>query len=371
MSGTSVDGVDAALVEVGLGDGKASFGLRCRLSHPMPREVRDGIFRLFEDGAGSLHEAALMNFRIGEVFAEAALALLAKSGKTAREIAVIGSHGQTVHHVSLRESFCGSGLLATLQIGEGSVIARRTGIVTASDFRTADIAAGGTGAPLVPVFDALFFAGQRRVAVQNIGGIGNVSWIGEPGEPVLAFDTGPGNMLVDLLAERLSGGSLRCDLDGRIGRTGRVLEDVLAGWMGHGFLSRPLPKSAGREEFGTVFLRERLGDRPASADLVRTAEEFTARSIAASYRDYLPAAPAKVVVTGGGARNPVILEALRANLPPGTAVVTGGEAGIDSDFKEAVAFALLGVLCLRHAPVDLSGATGARHPAVLGKLSWP
>lgn len=371
MSGTSVDAVDAALVEVRLGGPAPALTLLERLAYPIPEAVRSAVFELFEDRAGSLHRLALLNQRLGELFAEAALALLERAGRRPGRIAVIGSHGQTVHHVSQREPCCGMSLLGSLQIGEGAVIAQRTGIPVASDFRAADIAAGGTGAPLVPLLDKALFGGERRVVVQNIGGIGNLTWLEGPGRPVLAFDTGPGNMVVDLLVSRLSGGRLGFDRDGEIGRTGRVLEELLAGWMRHPFFSRPLPKTAGREEFGTVFLRDYVGDRPPSVDLVRTAEELTARSIAEAYRRHLRPAPRKVIVTGGGARNPIIMEALGRRLPPGVQLLTGEQAGIDSDFKEAIAFALLGLLCLLRRPGNLPEATGARAPAVLGKLSFP
>lgn len=369
MSGTSVDSVDAAAVRIKQVSGQTDIELIKGLSYPIPTELRAEVFQLFDEPYGSLHRLSLLNIRMGLLFAEAAACLMEEANLRPKEVEVIGSHGQTVHHVAESENCCGEQVRGSLQIGEASVIAQRTGIPVVSDFRMADIAAGGTGAPLVPFLDLVLFKDYpKEVAAQNLGGIGNVTWIPMGEEPLIAFDTGPGNMIIDMVVDRYTGGALHFDRDGEIGRKGRIDEELLQKWMNHPYLSREPPKSAGREEFGTLFWKKYLAFLELSADIVRTAEAFTAYSIAQAYRQFLPRMPASVVLTGGGARNPVIRQIL-TELLEGSEVLTGDEVGIDVDFKEAIAFALLGLYRILGRTNNVPEATGAKRTVVLGKLS--
>ena len=370
MSGTSVDSVDAAAVEIeAAGSGYPVLKIAGGITHDIPKDLKRLIFDLFEDGEGSLKNLCLANMRIGHLFADAALALMEKLSLDAGNVALIGSHGQTVYHVADRTACCGMDLRGSLQIGEASVIAQRTGVPVVSDFRVADIAAGGSGAPLVPFLDKALAAGMgAKTAFQNIGGIGNVSYFETTESEPLAFDTGPGNMIVDRLVSIYTGGRQEYDEDGEIGAAGRVLEDVLERWMSHPYLSAPVPKTTGREEFGTDFFRKWVGDLRPGADLIRTAEEFTARSIVDAYRRNFTEDPKNLVVCGGGAFNPVIMNSLK-ELMPETRVLTGDQAGISSEFKEAAAFALLAWCFDEGRPNNVTSATGAERPVVMGKLS--
>lgn len=379
MSGTSVDGIDAALSEHLVHDsGRIETSLVAAIGLPLPEATRAAIFGLFEDGPGSLDRLALLDMELGGLFAEAALAVVAEAGLRLADIAVVGSHGQTIRHVAGEP---GSPRRASLQIGSGAVIAARTGIVTACDFRPGDIAAGGTGAPLVPFFDRL--ASERfskPLAFQNYGGIGNVCWVPASGR-LVAFDTGPANMIADRLVSEMTGGRERFDRDGLIGWRGRTRHDLLERWMGHPFLSKAPPKSSGREEFGSAFHAEHLapllGGLPAGAeknalfaDLVRTAEAFAAASTADAYRRFLPAMPTTVVVSGGGARNPVIMSELRAALPA-CSVVDADDAGLSIDYKEAMAFGLFGLCRLLGIANTEPEATGASRAVSAGALYLP
>lgn len=379
MSGTSVDGIDASLARYRLGpDGAVSAELLASLVLPLPERVREEIFRLFEDGPGALDALALLDMELGELFAEAALAVMRAGDTAPTEVYAIGSHGQTIRHIAGAPDEPGR---ASLQIGSGAVIARRTGVPTACDFRPSDIAAGGTGAPLVPFFDLALARGLARpVAFQNYGGIGNVCWIGRDDE-LIAFDTGPGNALADLLAEGLSGGARRYDRDGELGLRGSPREELIRRWMSHPFFELPPPKSCGREQFGRGFYDRELAplaalglaaaaDAPSPAELMRSVEAFTARSTARAYRDFLPEPPALVVVSGGGARNPVVMAELAAALP-GARVAPAEDFGLSSDYMEAMAFGLFGLLRALGRPNTEPRATGARAAACAGALYLP
>lgn len=377
MSGTSLDAVDAAAVRVSLPEsasalisGEALEIVR-GINYPIPGELRSALAELSQDAAGSLQKSVLLNIRMGHLLADAVEALLDGLSFTAADIDVIGSHGQTVYHVADFHDCCGRLVRGSCQIGEGSVIAQRTGIPTVTDFRTADIAAEGSGAPLVPILDKILARQMPGAcAFQNIGGIGNVTYLSSPQSEPLAFDTGPGNMISDYLTERYTEGQQGYDRDGRIGRAGRVNEGVLDEWMRHPFLTLSPPKTTGREEFGLSFIREYCKTAVPDADLIRTAQEYTVRTIAEAYRHHLPELPEDVVVTGGGAFNPVILEGLKRSLPE-CRIRTGDEAGISSEYKEAVAFALMGYYWKQNWCNNVPSATGAVRPVVMGKLSLP
>lgn len=367
MSGTSADGVDAALVEIRVARGRPRVRTIEALTISYPPAFRTRLLRLPDVSA---REVATVDVIVGEWLASAALSVMALAGVRPKSVRFIASHGHTAVHLPDRKR---GG--TTLQIGEPSVLAEKTGIPVVADFRPRDVAAGGEGAPLVPFADRLLLARPGRVvAAQNVGGIANVTAMG-PGagdhDDLVAFDTGPGMMAIDLAAAHASGGRLRYDAGGAIAASGRVDEVLLADWMGHPFLRRPPPKSTGREEFGLPFVRRHLARAKtprAKRDLVATLTAFTARSIADAYRRFLPPV-AEAVVSGGGAHNRTLLRHLAEALP-GTDVVTSDARGIDPDFKEAVAFALLGWAHLAGIPNTVPAATGARHAVVAGAL-WP
>lgn len=364
LSGTSVDAVEAALCEVtGTGD-SVRLRLLSHVSVPFPRELVARV--LGPQDALSLSQ---LNFELAEHFAAAARQAMDRAGVTPEQVAAIGSHGQTMAHGPPGTTSHPS----TLQIGEPAVIAERTGVPVISDFRTRDVAAGGHGAPLVPYLDWAVFRGREAPrALLNIGGIGNVSAVGARLEDTLAFDTGPGNMVLDGLAPRVTQGRLTCDLDGTLSRQGQVIPELLAELLGHPFLALPPPRSAGRENFGAVLvdrLWARYADRP--HDLVATALELTVESIARAYETWVrPRFPRMegMYASGGGTRNPALMERLRARLAP-LPVHTLNALGFPEGAKEAALFALLAAEHLVGTPANVPSATGARRRVVLGKLT--
>jgi len=356
MSGTSVDGIDAALVRIHGGGPGVAVDLLAFATYPFEPAVREEIFRLFRPETSTVATVCHMNFVLGEVFAAAALRLMAETGV---QPDLIGSHGQTVWHEP-------AGTRSTLQIGEPAVIAERTGVVTVGDFRVRDIAAGGQGAPLVPYLDYCLLRHDRlHRATQNIGGVGNVTYLpaGCDLHGIVAFDTGPGNMIIDALCAAFFGQPF--DRDGAIAASGRVDQTLLAELMAHPYLAARAPKTTGRELFGVQFARG-LAGRGKPADLVATATAFTAHSIADAYRRHLGPVD-EVIVGGGGARNAVLMRMLAEALPEAR-VVAHEAVGINSDAKEAIAFALLANDCILGLPTNVPGATGARQ-AVLGKVT--
>ncbi|MET0395484.1 MAG: anhydro-N-acetylmuramic acid kinase [Longimicrobiaceae bacterium] len=372
MSGTSLDGVDAALVEI---DGEGADDVRFRLVHwltaPFDEARREAIHGAIL--AGSAELLCGLHADLGEWLGEAVERVCDEAGVARQRVDAVGSHGQTVWH----RPPAGARRGATLQLGDPATIAERTGIAVVSDFRTRDMAAGGQGAPLVPWVDRLLFSlPDRARALQNIGGIGNVTWVPPRGSAadLLAFDTGPGNALMDTAVEIATGGRMTYDRDGRLGAQGQVDEDLLADLLRHPYFAAEPPKSTGREEFGRPFV-ERLvsatapeGDRD-WLDLVATLTELTARSIADAYRRWLvPRGVEQVVLTGGGALNPTLVRRIRSLLDP--LEVVGGEVlGVDPECKEAVAFAVLAWAHLRGIPANVPAATGAAGPRVLGSLT--
>ncbi len=321
-----------------------------------------------------------LNFALGREFARAAIDIAKRTHIAMADVAFIGSHGHTFFHLPPRRAAHGQ-LASTMQLGESAVIAAATGVPVVADFRTMDLALGGEGAPLAPLAHLWLFADPKlgRV-VQNIGGIGNATYIppraqlGDPG--LIAFDTGPGVGLIDLLASRISGGRLRMDRDGRIAATGHVNDALLDILMRHRYFRRPPPKSTGREEFGPVLLDRIVADarrmKIVDYDLLATVTALTARSIAdACARFIIPRGPvSQLIVTGGGAQNPTLMRMLAAELP-NIAVMTAAEVGVDGDSLEAVAFAILGYQMLRGRQGNIPTVTGARAPAILGKLTMP
>ncbi len=375
ISGTSTDGIDAALVEVG----GAGEDLRLKLlryrTYPYPAGVRPRLLALATRHR-PLADLCHLNVYLGELFAQAAQSLAREAGMSLSEINLIGSHGQTVQHLPHPRKEGVLSIRSTLQIGEPSVIAERTGVTTVADFRPRDIAAGGEGAPLTPyLHHHLFRDPVRTRMIVNIGGISNVTFLpaGKGLESVIAFDTGPGNMLIDGLMQRGSNGRKRMDRHGRTALAGVVHARLLRLLMKHPFLHRPPPKTTGREAFGSLLLDRLLrhGRRFAlsHADLVATATAFTAHSIAFNYDSFLkPIVPAdEVVVGGGGVRNPALMDPLRELLRPAQ-VRTFEDFGMDSKAVEAMAFALLAYEAFRGHPNNVPSATGASRPVVMGKI---
>lgn len=376
MSGTSADGVDAALVRIGsTGDAEPGSGSSLRVellaAHtvPYPAELRRRVLFAASSAAPAL---AALDVELGERFAHSALSLCRAAGQALEDVDLIASHGQTVWHDPRAER---GSAPATLQLGEPAVIAARTGRSVVADFRSADVALGGEGAPLVPYVDLLLLArpGVAR-AILNLGGIANVTWIPPSARAadVVAFDTGPGNAVLDGLVRRLALADEGHDPEGSIALSGRAHAGLLTELLAQPFFALPPPRSTGRELFGELFV-ERLAARGvelrlAPADLVATAAALTCRSAAEAILAHC-GQPEELLLCGGGRRNRALREGLR-ELLPGTAVGDTDAAGVDGDAKEAIAFAVLGYLAARGLPNHLPHTTGADRPAILGKFVW-
>jgi len=360
MSGTSADGVDVAIVDLGP-DGVELLAFD---TFPYPPALRRSVLELCDPQAARVDDLCHLNFVLGEVFASALLELANQGDVPLKSIDLVGSHGQTVCHLPKGRRFGNRKVRSTLQIGEPSVIAERTGITTVADFRPRDVAAGGEGAPLVPYADSVLFGDTRlNRAVQNIGGIANVTYLraGRGIDAVVAFDTGPGNMVIDAVTGLATDGKRRYDRGGRLAGEGAVNDTLLAQLMRHPFLRRHPPKSTGREEFGVHFARK----------LYQSAREQGMSPVdivaARAHRRFLPGVVDEVVLCGGGARNPALVRTLQKRLHPAT-IRTTDEFGISADAKEAVSFAVLAARTIREAPGNVPAATGAQRPVVLGKI---
>jgi anhydro-N-acetylmuramic acid kinase len=400
MSGTSADGINVALVRFSADTGRASrpsphkkehsdFTLLAHEEYPFPAPIRRAILGTMNAELAHVADLARLNFLLGELYAEAV-------EKTARKhhvkLDLVGCHGQTLYHQGEAEPFLGRKLAVTWQTGEGAVIAARLGVPVVSDFRPADIAAGGKGAPLVPFLDYLLYrdwgrdwgrdrAQNRRVGriAQNIGGIANLTAIpaGASLRQVFAFDTGPGNMVIDAVMEELFG--RRYDRDGKVAASGRVLDEVIAQLVRARFFRQKPPRTAGREEFGREYVGRflRICRGANKPDVVATATALTARSIAdAVQRFVLPRLGVRrrdheMIVSGGGAKNPALMTMLRHEIAPlGIGLHFSDEFGVPAETKEAVAFALLAHETWHRRPSNVPSATGAQRAAILGKISY-
>ena len=391
MSGTSADGIEVALVRItersrssarNLRSTRRSAGdvsttqlqLLAHASYPYPKAVRNTVLSSMNAANASVADLARLNFLLGELYAEAVLTTQRKFRLRAE---LVGCHGQTLFHQGNPQPYLGRRIAVTWQTGEGSVIAARIRVPVISDFRPADMAAGGKGAPLVPFLDYLLYSDARigRI-VQNIGGIANLSAIpaGAPPEKVVAFDTGPGNMVIDAVTERLFHQPF--DRDGRIAASGRVHENMVARILRQPFFRKAPPKTAGREEFGREFVQKflRLCGRIPKQDVVATATALTALSIRAAIRDFVLSKTKsylEIVVSGGGAKNATLLAMLANELEPlGISLRLSDEFGLPAAAKEATAFALLAYETWHHRPSNIPSATGAKRPAILGKISY-
>ena len=358
MSGTSLDGIDVAIVDI------REKQIRPLSFHstPYPKAVREALMSVSN---AMTHTATIarLHFLLGELYADAI-----KRASRRRKPELIGLHGQTIFHEGSPVEYLGRRIASTLQIGEAAVVAERTGVRTISNFRERDIAAGGQGAPLVPYLDYLLFRHARhgRVAL-NIGGIANITVIpaGAKPEDVIAFDTGPGNMVIDALVTNHTEGRQRYDRNGSIARRAKVHARLLEAMLSDPYFTIKPPKSTGRERFGGEFITGLLATGVALPDLIATATEFTAQSIALAIRS---ADPREVIASGGGVHNRQIMRRL-GELLPGIDVKTSADFGIDPDAKEAIAFAVLAHEFARGRTGNLPKATGARRAVPLGKNS--
>jgi anhydro-N-acetylmuramic acid kinase len=374
MSGTSLDGVDVAIVDLTVQDDSLDVKTLAVYTKPYPEDLRAALL------AVSNHEThtrniARLHFLLPQIYAESFFDCCRSAELDPASVELIGSHGQTVYHEGVAASVLGRKVASTLQIGDGSVLAELTGIPVVSDFRPRDIAAGGQGAPLVPYVDWLLFRDQATTRVLlNIGGIANITLLPPNCEPsqVLAFDTGPGNMVIDQLAAHFTAGAQRCDANGEMAAAGAVDPDLLASLMKHEFYRRHPPKSAGREQFGADFVQPLLDLKLAPEDLIATVTHLTAATIADAICACLPedAEECEVIASGGGVHNPVLMNFLRGELPEEMQLTTTADYGIDPDFKEAIAFAVLAHETWLRKTSNIPSATGARHAVVLGKVSY-
>lgn len=382
MSGTSVDGIDACLVEIRESGGGPEIEILAFESFPYPQKIREAVFRQFRPSESSVEEICHLDFLLGELFAAATVKLLERHGYTSSDVDLIGTAGQTLWHdpSTIRQKVEIDWLdepvatRSTLAIGQSAVVAERLGAITIGDLRVRDVAAGGEGAPLVAYADwVLLTHPEMGRCVQNIGGIANVTWLPPNGrlEDVLAFDTGPGNMVIDALAEVATGGEKTFDEDGAFAAAGTIRQDLLEDWMRDPYFSRNPPKTTGRERFGVHFTQRIIASAPGVPidDLIATATALTAQSIAKAYRDFVEPIGKihQVVLGGGGTRNPVLVGMLRSLLP-GIDLLHHEELGIDSRAKEAVAMALIANDSLLGRCTNVPGATGGR-PVILGKIN--
>ena len=400
MSGTSADGINVALVRLGAGfepgsreavetvpgsggpecPPHTSFELLGHAKYSYPTKVRTAVLAAMNAARASVADLARLNFLLGELYADA---VLATQRRFRVNVDLVGCHGQTLYHQGEAAIFLGCKLAATWQTGEAAIVAARVGVPVVSDFRPADMAAGGMGAPLVPFLDFMLFRDARvgRI-VQNVGGIANLTVIpvGATASNVIAFDTGPGNMVIDAVTEKLFGQAY--DHGGKIAASGKVLNKVIDGILRRKFFTNRPPKTAGREEFGREFVREFLRScgRTRKQDIVATATALTARSIAdavqrfviTSRRQTSSRGSWEMILSGGGTKNRTLVSMLRSELAPlGVGLRFSDEFGLPSDAKEAVAFAALAHETWNRRPSNIPSATGASRAAVLGKISYP
>jgi anhydro-N-acetylmuramic acid kinase len=398
MSGTSADGMNVAVVRIGpesrkgsrstssmvpaVGGQECPFHTITLLGHAeysYPRKVRAAILAAMNADRACVADLARLNFLLGELYADAVLETQRRFRLRAD---LVGCHGQTLYHQGEPKVFLGRRVITTWQTGEGAVIAARVGVPVVSDFRPADMAAGGKGAPLVPFLDYLLFRDSRvgRI-VQNIGGIANLTAIpaGAAANRVVAFDTGPGNMVIDALTEKLFGKPF--DREGKIAASGKVLEPVVRRLLRHKFFRAKPPKTAGREEFGREFVTEflRMSGGHEKQDVIATATSLTARSIAEAVSRFVIASGNsktqtswEMIASGGGVKNVTLMRRLADELTPmAVALRTSDELGLPSEAKEAAAFAVLAYETWHRRPSNVASATGAKHAAILGKISYP
>jgi anhydro-N-acetylmuramic acid kinase len=376
MSGTSADGIDVAFVRISPSSAAPKIKLLAHHATPFPPSLRKAVLAAMNAPHTSTAELARLNWRLGIAYAQAVRAALKLHPV---KLDLIGCHGQTIYHQATPSTYAGRRFACTWQLGEPALIASEIGVPVVSNFRPADMIVGGQGAPLVPLLDYVLFAHPKRARVlQNIGGIGNLTAIPAGASPknVIAFDTGPGNMVIDALMSHLFG--KKYDPNGRNAAQGRVLQQVVSTTLRAPYFAKHPPKSAGREQFGSAFTASFLQScRKAGGsphDAVATATALTADSIALAHRRFAQpltgSAPVDFIVSGGGSRNRTLIDMLRQRLEPcGCKVITSDSAGLPSQSKEAVAFALLAWQTWHRLPGNIPAATGASCPAILGEIT--
>lgn len=372
MSGTSADGVDVAICDIRGRPDDITVDLLHGETFEYAAEMRQRILVCCDPSESRAHEIATLHVDLAEVFADCSLTALQKANFTPEKADLIGSHGQTIWHNVLPSGEVD----VSFQIVEAAVLAERTGITTISNFRARDIAAGGQGAPLTSYVDWLLLRHPTHWrAVQNIGGMGNVTFLpplmNETSEPV-AFDTGPGNALLDIAVSNFSDGELNYDRDGHFAKRGRVNEEWLDELLRHPYYARDYPKTTGRESFGTAAALKLVAEAQnrglEAAEIIATLTALTATNIAEAYRRFAPATISEVILGGGGRRNPVMIGMLRQLLAPAS-VIMHEDVGMDSDFKEALVFALLAYETWHGRPAALPAFTGARRASILGSIT--
>jgi anhydro-N-acetylmuramic acid kinase len=375
MSGTSADGIDSAIVEItGSGTDTKIKQIAFEI-FPYESKIKDFILQNSDTETARLDDITRLNFLLGELFADAAFALIKQAGLKVNDIDLIGSHGQTIHHLPESKKLFGKKISATLQVGEPSVIAKRTGILTIGDFRAADVAVGGSGAPLIPYFDYLMFRSENKNrGLLNIGGIANITVIPKNAgaENVFAFDTGPGNMLMDCAMKRLFRKSF--DDNGKTASRGKIIPQLLKWLMSDRYFQQHPPKSTGREYFGEVMLNriQKKIRHSSPYDVAATVTELTAISIYDSYVKYIKPKVAidELLVSGGGLHNNFLMDRLK-KIFVGVKVLPIESLGYDADAKEAICFAVLANETISGNCTNLPNATGAERQTILGKICLP
>ncbi len=375
ISGTSMDGIDAALVRINGNGSGTKIELLNFETFPYPDRLKANLLRIAQPGNGTVAEICQMNFVLGEYFADAVYKICSLAKTDIRQVDLIGSHGQTIQHLPDEQTLFDKSIRATLQIGEPSVIANRTGIITVANFRSADLALQGQGAPLIPYFDYLMFQSctLNRI-ILNVGGIANITILKKntPIQEVSAYDTGPGNMVIDALMKRLYDKDY--DENGLIARSGNVSEDLLIGLFEHAFFRKPIPKSTGREEFGGSFVDNLIKSgaryKLSPEDIIATATELTARSIFDSlkFTSLRNDEVDELLISGGGSHNNAITDSLKKYFSKSKVLQTDSY-NIPVDAKEAICFAVLANETISGKPGNLPSVTGATRQAILGTIS--
>ncbi|WP_347272983.1 anhydro-N-acetylmuramic acid kinase [Candidatus Kuenenia sp.] len=387
MSGTSVDGIDTCLAEISGNGVSTRVNVLAFATYPYPDSIRNAVLEASNPSSGTVEKICRLNFTLGKLFAEAVKNIANASGISLFDIDLVGSHGQTIYHIPClsSDSLVHGNMLpagiapagSTLQIGEPSIIAQETGITTVADFRPRDIAAGGHGAPLVPYADFILFRDKEKGrSLQNIGGIANVTFLPKDCNinEVIAFDTGPGNMIIDRITERITNNAAHFDKDGMLAAQGQINRELLLNLQKHSFLSKPPPKTTGREEFGVWYTDMIYNDAVKAGinnmDILATVTWFTAYSIAEGYKQWIlnRHSISEVILSGGGCHNKTLLKCIKQNLDPSIRIYPIDMFGITSDSKEALAFAILANETISGNANNVPNATGAREQVVLGKI---
>lgn len=378
MSGTSLDGIDAALIKIEENGQEMDIELIHYLSESYSVELKRSLADLCAPDTAHIENIAAMNMYLGEIYSSITLKLIEESGFSKEDILLISSHGQTIYHQPLPIKIEQHDIVTTLQIGDISVIAERTGIMTVGDFRTRDIAAGGQGAPLVPYADFLLFRAQSHGSVLvNIGGIANITVIPKAANEadIFAYDTGPGNMIIDAFTIFATNGEHTYDKDGTLASEGNINEEWLERLLKHDYFQLKSPKSTGREMFGFDFAQSLWNDAELLAipdhDKIATITDLTAKTITDEINNYINIYELReVLISGGGRYNETLMKRITFHLPETITVMGTEKRGIDPDAKEAIIFALLGYQCCHKRTNNLPSATGAKHAVVMGKIAW-